>query len=130
MDLVMTVVESGIKEEPRKLTLDESIQRVEDLTMLINRWRKLYESRRKLQSFIIGADTISSLILLKDKAGNEFKTSNSEVIALWIEEMKLIRDTKVSPRDWKPNQSLKKRGSESFPFFDHGGGKYVVEHVI
>ena len=99
MDLVMTVVESGIKEEPRKLTLDESIQRVEDLTMLINRWRKLYESRRKLQSFIIGADTISSLILLKDKAGNEFKTSNSEVIALWNEEMKLIRDTKVSPRD-------------------------------
>ena len=94
---VMTVVKSEIKEEPRKLTLDERIQRVEDLTMLIDRWRTLNESRRKLQTFNIGADSMSSVMLLKDAAGNEFKTSNLEVIASVIDEMKRTLDTKVSP---------------------------------
>ena len=92
---VMTVVKSEIKEEPRKLTLDERIQRVEDLTMLIDRWRTLNESRRKLQTFNIGADSMSSVLMLKDAAGNEFKTSNSPVIASVIDEMKRTLDSKV-----------------------------------
>lgn len=45
-----------VKEVPRKLTLEEMIQRVEDLTLLIERFRALAESRRKLQTFQIGAD--------------------------------------------------------------------------
>ena len=44
---VMTIVKDT-PEEPRKLSLDEKIQRVEDLTLLIDRWRTLNESRRKL----------------------------------------------------------------------------------
>ena len=75
---VMTIV----KEEPvevRKLTLDEKIQKVEDLSLMIDRWRTLSDSRRKLQTFQIGADSLSSTILLKDGAGNEFRTSNSTV---------------------------------------------------
>ena len=91
---VMTVVKNEI-EEPRRLTLDEKIQRVEDLTMLIDRWRTLNESRRKLQTFHIGADSMSSTILLRDSAGNEFKTSNSAVITSVIDEMKRTLDTKV-----------------------------------
>ena len=51
---VMTVVKNEPEvEQPRKLSLDEKIQRVEDLTMLIDRWRTLNESRRKLQTFQI-----------------------------------------------------------------------------
>ena len=84
---VMTVVKN-VQEEPRKLSLDEKIQRVEDLTLLIDRWRTLNESRRKLQTFQIGADSLSSVILLRDAAGNEFKTSNSSVITSVIDEMK------------------------------------------
>jgi len=75
---VMTVVKNEI-EEPPQLTLNEKIQRLEDLTMLIDRWRTLNESRRKLQTFHIGADSMSSTILLKESAGNEFKTSNLRV---------------------------------------------------
>jgi len=92
---VMTVVKPDAPEEPRRLTLDERIQRVEDLTMLIDRWRTLSESRRKLQTFNIGADSMSSVIMLKDAAGNEFKTSNSAVIASVIDEMKRTLDGKV-----------------------------------
>jgi len=91
---VMTIVKNEA-EEPRKLSLDEKIQRVEDLTMLIDRWRTLNESRRKLQTFQIGADSLSSVILLRDAAGNEFKTSNSSVITSVIDEMKRTLDTKV-----------------------------------
>ena len=73
---VMTVVKDVV-EEPRKLTLEERIQRVEDLSMLIDRWKTLNDSRRKLQTFQIGADSLSSVISLRDANGNEFKTSNS-----------------------------------------------------
>ncbi len=91
---VMTIV----KDEPieaKKLSLDEKIQRVEDLSMLIDRWRTLSESRRKIQTFQIGADSLSSVILLKDANGNEFKTSNSAVINSVIDEMKRTLDVKV-----------------------------------
>jgi hypothetical protein len=84
-----------VKEEPRKLTLDEKIQKVEDLTLLIERFKALAESRRKLQTFHIGADSMSSTIQLRDASGNEFKTSNSAVITTVIEEMKRTLDLKV-----------------------------------
>jgi len=91
---VMTIVKNA-PEEPRKLSLDEKIQRVEDLTLVIDRWRTLSESRRKLQTFQIGADSLSSVILLRDAAGNEFKTSNSSVITSVIDEMKRTLEAKV-----------------------------------
>ena len=91
---VMTIVKNA-PEEPRKLSLDEKIQRVEDLTLMIDRWRTLSESRRKLQTFQIGADSLSSVILLRDAAGNEFKTSNSTVITSVIDEMKRTLEAKV-----------------------------------
>jgi hypothetical protein len=40
---------------------------------------------------------MSSFLLPKDAAGNEFNTSNSAVIASVIDGMKRTRDTKVSP---------------------------------
>jgi len=92
----LTVVKEEKVEEPaRKLTLEERIQRVEDLSMLIDRWKTLNDSRRKLQTFQIGADSLSSVISLRDANGNEFKTSNSAVISSVIDEMKRTLDTKV-----------------------------------
>ncbi len=92
----MTVVkEEKVEEAARKLTLEERIQRVEDLSMLIDRWKTLNDSRRKLQTFQIGADSLSSVISLKDANGNEFKTSNSAVISSVIDEMKRTLDAKV-----------------------------------
>lgn len=91
---VMTIV----KDEPaevKKLSLEEKIQKVEDLSMMIDRWRTLADSRRKLQTFQIGADSLSSVILLKDASGNEFKTSNSAVITSVIDEIKRTLDVKV-----------------------------------
>jgi hypothetical protein len=91
---VLTIVKDEV-EAPRKLTLDERIQRVEDLSLLIERWKTLNDSRRKLQTFQIGADSLSSVISLRDASGNEFKTSNSAVITSVIDEMKRTLDVKV-----------------------------------
>jgi len=66
-----------------------------DLSMLIDRWKTLNDSRRKLQTFQIGADSLSSVITLRDSNGNEFRTSNSAVITSVIDEMKRILDGKV-----------------------------------
>ena len=91
----MTVVKDVVEEAARKMTLEERIQRVEDLSMLIDRWKTLNDSRRKLQTFQIGADSLSSVISLRDASGNEFKTSNSAVISSVIDEMKRTLDVKV-----------------------------------
>ena len=111
---VLTIVKDEI-EAPRKLTLDERIQRVEDLSLLIDRWKTLNESRRKLQTFQIGADSLSSVISLRDSNGNEFKTSNSAVITSVIDEMKRTLDVKV--RDVEEQINLCPRVEASPPFF-------------
>ena len=93
--VVLTVVKPEPVQAPRKLSLDERIQKVEDLSLLIDRYRIINESRRKLQTFQLGADGLSSSIQLRDAAGNEFRTSNSAVINTVIDEMKRTLDTKV-----------------------------------
>jgi uncharacterized FlaG/YvyC family protein len=95
----MTVVkdkDERIEEAGRKLSLEERIQRVEDLSMMIDRLRNLTESRRKLQTFQIGADSLSSVISLRDANGNEFKTSNSAVITGVVDVMKRTLDVKIA----------------------------------
>ena len=92
---LLTIVQPEVEEPPRKLSLDEKIQKVEDLSVLIDRFRGLVEAKRKLTVFQLGADGMSSSILLKDASGNEFKTSNSAVISAVIDEMKKILDLKV-----------------------------------
>lgn len=78
----MTIVkEEKLEEASRKLTIDERIQKVEDLTLLIERLRNLTDSRRKLASFQLGADAMSSTLQIRDASGNTFSTSNSAVIA-------------------------------------------------
>ena len=93
--VVEKIVEVQVPAPHVQLPLEDRIQKVEDLTMLIERYKTLAESRRKLQSFQIGADGMSSAIALRDAAGNEFKTSNSAVITAVIDTMKNILDGKI-----------------------------------
>ena len=93
--VVEKIVEVQVPAPHVQLPLEDRIQKVEDLTMLIDRYKTLSESRRKLQTFQIGADGMSSAIALRDAAGNEFKTSNSAVISAVIETMKNILDGKI-----------------------------------
>jgi hypothetical protein len=85
-----------IPKEP-ELTLEQKITKVEDLSMLIDKWRKLQESYRNLQTFNLTTDGMSHQILLRDiNTGREFKTSNSAVVTRIIEEIRSTLLGKIS----------------------------------
>jgi len=83
--------------EPQpELSLEQRISMVEDLTMLIDKWRKLQESYRNLQSFKIGTDGMSTQILLRDTiSGREFKTSNTAVVTRILDEIRSTLQAKI-----------------------------------
>ena len=87
------------KKEPEtkktELSLDEKIAKVENLKVLIEKREKLQDSRKKLNSFVIGSHNFSENIVLTDEQGNTFKTSNSEVFSKCVEVIRDTLDTKI-----------------------------------
>jgi hypothetical protein len=80
-----------------ELTLEQKISKVEDLNMVIDRWRKLIESRRNLQTFKLSTDGMSNHLRLVDTAsGHEFKTYNTSVISSVLEVIRKTLDEKIT----------------------------------
>ena len=105
MQVVKNSAESAPQPEPAaeapapkpELTLEQRITVVEDLTMLIDKWRKLQESYRNLQSFKIGTDGMSTQIVLRDTtSGKEFRTSNTAVVARILDEIRVTLLNKIT----------------------------------
>ena len=67
------------------LSLEKRIQKVEELNITIEKWRKLSEARKQMKSFELGNDGLSASVMLKDAAGREFKTSNNLVVTTILE---------------------------------------------
>ena len=76
-------------------SLKKRIQKVEDLSILIEKWHKLTETRRNLQTFSLGADGMGATIFLWDASGKEFKTSNTPVVSAGMEEIITTLDGKI-----------------------------------
>lgn len=81
--------------EPPKpqLSLEQKIEKIENLKTLIEKRERLEASRKKLTSFVVGANQFSENIVLTDENGNTFKTSNTEVFTKVVE---TINNTLVS----------------------------------
>jgi len=80
-----------------ELSLEQKISKVEDLTMVIDRWRKLIESRRNLQTFKLSTDGMSNHLRLVDTvSGHEFKTYNTSVISSVLEVIRKTLDDKIA----------------------------------
>ena len=75
------------------LTLEQKIEKIENLKTLIEKREKLEASRKKLTSFVVGANQFSECIVLTDENGNTFKTSNTEVFTKVVD---TINNTLVS----------------------------------
>jgi hypothetical protein len=74
-------VQVTVVEPDPELSLDQKIRKVEDLNLLIDKWRKLQESARSLQTFKLSGDGYSNQLTFRDmQNGQEFKTYNSAVI--------------------------------------------------
>lgn len=73
------------KQENPVLAIEKRIQRVEELNIVIDKWRKLTEARKNMKSFSLGNDGLSASIRLVDATGREFKTSHNQVVTTVIE---------------------------------------------
>lgn len=72
-----------VKDEPVQkvvLSLEKRIAKVEELNIVIEKWRRLNEAKVNLNGFRLGADGLSSTVILKDASGKEFKTSHNIVV--------------------------------------------------
>jgi len=84
------------KVENPVLTLEKRIQKVEELNIVIEKWRKLGEAKKNLTGFQLGNDGLSSTITLKDAAGREFKTSHNLVVTTVLQTLQEVLDEKIS----------------------------------
>ncbi len=77
------------------LTLEKRIQKVEELNIIIEKWRKLNEAKKNLTGFQLGNDGLSSTITLKDAAGREFRTSHNLVVTTVLDTLQKVLDEKI-----------------------------------
>lgn len=83
------------KVENAILSLEKRIQKVEELNIVIDKWRKLNEARKNLNGFKLGADGLSSTVVIKDVSGQEFKTSHNIVVETVLKTVKEVLDSKI-----------------------------------
>ncbi len=80
VEKVETPIIPIIVEKPA-LTLDQKIEKIENLKTLIEKREKLEASRKKLNAFVVGTNNFNESIKLTDENGNVFQTSNTEVFS-------------------------------------------------
>ena len=93
---VMEVVKPEPQVENSILSLEKRIQKVQELNILIEKWRKLGEARKNLTGFKLGADGLSSTVIIKDASGQEFKTSHNIVVETVLKSVKEVLDEKIT----------------------------------
>ena len=64
----MEVVKNS-KVENSILSIEKRIQKVEELNIVIEKWRKLGEAKKNLNGFQLGADGLSSTVIIRDVSG-------------------------------------------------------------
>ncbi|MGE0021029.1 MAG: hypothetical protein AB7S72_15255 [Draconibacterium sp.] len=78
------------------LSLEKRIQKVQELNIVIDKWRKLQEARKNLNEFKLGNDGMNSTIIIRDAAGREFKTSQSIVFTTVLQTVQQVLDEKIA----------------------------------
>ena len=78
------------------LSLEKRIQKVEELNIVINKWRQLNEAKKNLNGFKLGSDGLSSTVIIKDVSGQEFKTSHNIVVETVLKTVQGVLDTKIA----------------------------------
>jgi hypothetical protein len=92
----MEVVKESPKVENAILSLEKRIQKVEELNIIIDKWRKLNEAKKNLNGFKLGSDGLSSTVIIKDVSGQEFKTSHNIVVETVLKTVKEVLDAKIA----------------------------------
>jgi len=77
------------------ISLEKRIRKVEELNIVIDKWRKLNEAKKNLTGFQLGNDGLSAQITLRDSTGQEFKTSHSLVVNTVLETLQSVVDERI-----------------------------------
>ena len=77
------------------MSIDEKISKIEDLKVIIDKREKLIESRKKLNSFVLGSHHSNESVTLTDGQGHTFTATNTEVLASVIDVIRNIIDDKI-----------------------------------
>ena len=78
------------------LSVEKRIQKVETLSILVQKWRKLNESKNELNKFRLNDDGINSTMTIKNSNGEEFRTSHSEAVEAVIDSISKMVDEKLN----------------------------------
>ena len=97
-----------VKEQPSKvenaiLSLEKKIQKVQELNIVIDKWRKLTEARQNLNEFKLGNDGMSSTVIIRDAAGREFKTSQNIVFSTVLKSIQEVLDENIAETEEQIN---------------------------
>ena len=87
--------ETVVVENP-VLSLEKRIQKVQELNIVIEKWRKLSEAKKNLTGFKLGADGLSSTVVIRDVSGQEFKTSHNIVVETVLKSVQEILEVKIA----------------------------------
>lgn len=102
-EATMEVLKPEPKVENAIISLEKRIQKVQELNILIDKWRKLGEARKNLTGFKLGADGLSSTVIIKDASGQEFKTSHNIVVETVLKSVKEVLDEKIAETEAQIN---------------------------
>lgn len=86
------------KQENAKLSLEERIQKVEELRSLTGKRQRTVETLHQLRTFQFGSDENCTLVLT-DSQGMKFATSNSNLISMLSNYFVALLNDKVSALD-------------------------------
>jgi len=88
------------------VSLEKRVERVEELTIIIDKWRKLQEARKGLTAFKLGADGLSSTLTLKDSSGQTFSTSNNVAVEAALLNIRQVLNEKIADAENEINFSM------------------------
>ena len=85
------------------ITLERRMEKVEELNVTIEKWRKLQVARKGLTNFRLGSDGLSSTLSLKDADGNPFTTSNPVVVEAALAHIRQVLNEKIAEAESEIN---------------------------
>jgi len=78
------------------LSLEQKLERVDELNRIIAKYHRLQEARKNLNTFKVGSDGLNLTIIIKDASGQEFKTSHNVVVETVLSTVRQILNERIS----------------------------------
>lgn len=92
----MTVIKEEPKPvQPKELTLEERIHKVENLQLMVSKRQRLLQTRIDLERFQISSNDFNCSMSLKDSDGNTFTTSFTPGIKKVVDFLKTSFDESI-----------------------------------